>query len=127
MLSIEIDIFMGAWTAPMVFHVKDIPNILSTIFLVLIIVVYFWFIFLCLRAMRCYFFPMINKKITGFEKDLYMKYNKRFIMVFDCYDQNSKFGPILTIFTVIKDMLFPLVLIYGVSNPVYQVVPMVLV
>ena len=127
MISMEVDLFLGGWTTLMVFRAQNWLNYISNVFMIALVVTYGWFIFMILKSLKNYLSPKINKKLTFFQEDLYLKYNKNFLGVYEGYDLTKRAGPIHLAIITVKDMVFPFVLIYGVSHPFYQLTPMILI
>ena len=122
----EVDLFLGGWIAAKSIGVRKPVNYFANVVIMFLVINYIWLIVSLFRTHYKYILPTKNKKLNQFTKDLYEKYNKGFLGMFSGFRPEFKYAAFLNAFYILKDMLVPAVLIFGVSSPYIQLLPMVI-
>ena len=125
LISMEVDLFLGGWIAVKSVGEKIPVNYFANVVVMLLVINYVWLIVHLFITHRKYIIPTKTNTMDMFKKDLYEKYNKGFLGMFSGFNPEFKYAAHLNSFYILKDMLVPAVLIFGVFSPFIQLLPMV--
>ena len=116
--TMQIDLFLGAWSTIKVVSVTKPIFIFSTLFLLGLIANYAVFMVVITKGFFDFYLPKSDKKTYSKElENSYRTKNERYLRIFSTIKQQSTSGVWILGLIATKDMLLPLVLIYGIENP----------
>ena len=101
-------------------------NYFANIVVMMIVINFIILIIQLVKTHYNYILPVKADRITQFDKDQYEKVHKGFLGMFSGFKPEFKYAAYLTSFLVLKDMLIPAGLVFGVSSPFIQLSPMIL-
>ena len=81
--SMEIELFMGAWTTLKVLTKFTLLSIVSTLILIALILNYVGYFLVIGYGFFDYFLPRYQKKMTKYKEKIYQRKNQNFLGIFE--------------------------------------------
>ena len=116
--TMQIDLFLGAWSTIKVISITQPIFIFSTLFLLGLVINYVVFMIVITKGFFDFYLPKSDKKTyTKQHENAYRNTNERYLRIFASIKQSSVAGVWILGLIATKDILLPLVLIYGIERP----------
>ena len=125
-MSMEVDLYLGGWTN--IFTLFSQPNLSNYISLTLLVLLSLSYISIITRIIRIYiqfWRKRATHDLTPQDLVYFKERDKGFLGIFEPFRKESNLSILYLVLIVVKETIFPAVLIFGVSSPFIQIFPMI--